>query len=106
MAEQIDACSVYLRNVVASGKNTMWVHAAQHPTLLTVDPTGTLPFSTRTTADLAICFRSTARPHAHRDRIMMLFEVQIFYSLPHFVTASCLPSTRMDSHAARCRGLQ
>ena len=75
VADQIDACSLYLHKVVEGHKNTNWVHASQHPTLLTVDPTGVLPFSTKTTADLAICHRSAARPHAHRDRIMVLFEV-------------------------------
>ena len=73
--DQIDACSVYLRKVIDTPKQATWIDASQHPTLLTVDPTGVLPFGARATTDLAIFQRSTARPHALRDRIMVLFEV-------------------------------
>lgn len=75
VSEQLDACSVYLRKVIDTPKQASWIDASQHPTLLTADPTGALPFSTKTTADLAICQRSTARPHAYRERLLVVFEV-------------------------------
>ena len=75
VTDQLDACSVYLRRVIDSPKHVSWIDASQHPTLLTVDSTGVLPFSTNTTADLAICRRSAVRPHAFRDNLMVLFEV-------------------------------
>ncbi|KAK9809507.1 hypothetical protein WJX73_005567 [Symbiochloris irregularis] len=73
--DQLDACSVYLRKVIDSPRHVTWIDASQHPTLLTVDATGVLPFGTNTTTDLAICRRSAARPHAFRDNLLVLFEV-------------------------------